>query len=152
MNPTRSSLQIRNEMNQQQLTYLDQVFDICLYKNSYEKILGDKLKDQINLELYFEKLSLAQLSVKAFNQNYIPLFQRLLNKDGFKEAIVKIFNNERSTLNAFELLEELSIFYLRNCAPKNIYEHPISILGGFNVENQLFMRSNNNQTSQSSGH
>ena len=72
------------------------------------------------------------------------LFQRLLSKEQFKEAILKVFTNERSPLNAIEILEALTKFYMTYCAPKNLYEHPASLIRNHHFEGGLTGAHTNN--------
>ena len=53
-------------------------------------------------------------------------------------------------INTIEILDCISTYYMQNCAPKNLYEHPIHILTGqqpHGIFGPMTHLNNNNQTS-----
>ncbi|CDW83869.1 UNKNOWN [Stylonychia lemnae] len=155
INDQRNNNQMHRRLSSEMNNYFETLVEICLFTNQYEFQKKDKYQEQINLELYFEKLAILQLTLKSMSQTHIQIFCDLIKKSQFKDALLKVLKNERSPLIAIELLELYSTYYINYCTLKNIYDHQVNLLAPVNPqlvpETYNSRPNNNNQTSQSSG-
>lgn len=72
-------------------TYLDIFIEITLIRNILELTGRDKYKDNIVLELHFEKLTILNQLLKQLNSSHINLFTKIINKLEFKDSIFRVF-------------------------------------------------------------
>lgn len=49
---------------------------------------------------------------------HVRIFERLLARLDFSEALTRLFNEARSNTFAVKILTQLSDFFMQNCAPK----------------------------------
>lgn len=61
----------------------------------------------------------------SLQKEHAALFQRLLGRSDFGDAIMRVYLYPRSQENAVRILEALTSFFIKNLSHHNVYEHPL---------------------------